>query len=282
MEVGNAHPFSLHILTGSKDLHAGNVILAPPDISSLTVEDLYTQFGEPPKEPAIRLDGKPISHNVPPYVMRGAWLGKSCEDVRLSDARVLVTDFGESWQPLSRPRYHLGIPILYNPPESLFAEKEGTPIGFAADVWALACFVYELFAKGTLFEGFMPDADDVFNANISLLGKPPKRWWDMWEAKGDFFNENGEWKIKSNRVSDGEYKPLKTRMGWIVEDREGNITDEELGDLTELLEQMLRWLPDDRARAEELANGRWMQRWGLPALESVERAGNSDIAGKFR
>jgi hypothetical protein len=91
----------------------GNVIFALPDISFLTVEDLYAQFGEPQKEPAIRLDDKPICHNVPPYVMRGAWLEKQCEDVRLSAARVLVTDFGESWQPSSRPRYHLRIPMLY-------------------------------------------------------------------------------------------------------------------------------------------------------------------------
>ncbi|KAH8783729.1 kinase domain-containing protein [Hyaloscypha finlandica] len=264
------------------DLHIGNVILALPDISSLTVEDLNAQFGEPQKEPVIRLDDKPISHHVPPYVMRGAWLGKPCEHVTLSDARVLVTDFGESWQPSSRPCYHLRIPMLYRSPEALFAEKEGTPIGLAADVWALACVIYDLFAKGTLFECFVPDADDVFAENISLLGKPPQRWWDMWEAKGDFFNENGEWNIKSKRVSDGKYMSMKTRMGYIAEDREGSITGEELEDLTGLLEQMLRWLPDDRATAEELTNGRWMQKWGLPALESIERAGNEDIAGKFR
>ena len=237
-------------------MHTGNVLLALPDISSLTVEDLYTQFGEPQKEPAIRLDGKPISHNVPPYIMRGAWFGKPCEDLTLYDARVLVTDFGESWQPSTRPRYHLGIPMLYRSPEALLAEKEGTPIGLAADVLALACVVYDLFAKGTLFECFVPDADDLFAENISLLGKPPKRWWDKWKAKGDFFDENGEWNIKSNRVSDGRYKPLEIRMRYIAEDREGSITDEELRDLTELLEQMLRWLPGDRATAEELVNGR--------------------------
>jgi serine/threonine-protein kinase SRPK3 len=114
------------------------------------------------------------------------------------------------------------------------------------------------------------------------LGKPPKRWWDMWEAKGDFFDENGEWNIKSNRASDGEHKSLKTRMSYIAEGREGSITGEKLRDLTELLEQMLRWVPDDRATAEELANGRWMQKWSLPTLESVKRAGNRDIAGNFR
>lgn len=103
-----------------------------------------------------------------------------------------------------------------------------------------ACVVYELFAKGTLFECFVPNADEVFNENISLLGRPPWRWWDIWEAKDDFFDENGEWDIKSNRVSDGEYRSLKTRMGHFAEDREGSITHEELGDLIELLEQMLR------------------------------------------
>jgi hypothetical protein len=54
--------------------------LALLDISSLTVEDLYAQSGEPSKDPAIRLGDTTISHNALPYVMGGAWLGKQCED----------------------------------------------------------------------------------------------------------------------------------------------------------------------------------------------------------
>jgi serine/threonine protein kinase len=62
--------------------------------------------------------------------------------------------------------------MLYRSPEALFVKEEGTPISLAADVWALACVVFEFFAKRTLFECFVPDADDVFTENISLLGKP--------------------------------------------------------------------------------------------------------------
>jgi len=226
----------------------------------------------PQKEPVVRLDKKPNSQHVPLYVMRGAWLGRVCEEMLMVDAEVVISDFGESWQPAQHTRYELHTPLLYRAPEALPAKKEGQPVGFPADVWSMACTIYELFSSDQLFQHFRPDDHDAFAEAVSLLGKPPARWWDIWEARGEFFNEAGEWDLKF-RGRDPEYKPLKLRMSYISEDRQRNenMITEELEDLTCLLKQMLRWLPEDRATAEELAASHWMRKWGYPALESLER-----------
>lgn len=249
----------------------GNVLLALPDISSLTVEEIYSKYGEPLKVPTVRFDGQDITPNVPPYAMRGAWFGQVCENVSPADARILVTDFGESWHPASRERYYLNTPGLYRPPEALFAEGERRPIGLPADTWMLGCTIYALFAPRDIFECFVPDPNDVFAETISMLGKPPKIWWDRWEARDQFFDEKGEWDIKPNRVSDGVYDNLRNRLDSINEDREeDNITKEEMDDLDGLLGPMLRWLPEDRATLQEAAEGPWMKKWGLPALELAQ------------
>ncbi len=167
----------------------GNILFTlPVGLSSLSIRDLYTKYGEAAKHAVSRLDGVvvPPPVNVPAYVVPPIWLGKACEDITVADANVLVTDFGEAWRPAVSPRYILNTPISYRPPEAVFAEDEKQPIGSAADMWTLGCTVYALFAQRDLFEGSIPDEDDVIAENISALGKPPEAWWDVWRARGDF------------------------------------------------------------------------------------------------
>ncbi|KAK4223834.1 Serine/threonine-protein kinase [Podospora fimiseda] len=230
------------------NLHMGNILLALPDISSLSVDELCDMYGAPNPEPSVRSDGKPIHPNCPPFVLPGVWFGKACEKVMLSDSNIIATDFGESWQPSLRTRYHLNIPYMYRAPETLFAEKENRAISFPAD--------------GDIFECLFPDSDDVFAENIGMLGKSPTRWWDIWDAKHNFFNEEGDWELKNGRIAEGICRLLERR----------GITAEELRDLLDLLEQIFRWLPEDRVTAEELANGTWMKKWGLPWLELAQKS----------
>lgn len=176
----------------------------------------------------------------------------------------MITDFGEAWLPTSSPRYSLNTPVLYRPPEAVFAESEGKPISFAADIWSLGCTIYELFAPGTLFEGFFPDEDDVVAEMISALGKPPQPWWDGWRARGDFFDAEGEnWKVKKGRILDGNYYTFNARVDCIKQDRKGVVDQEELDDLRLLLGNMIRWSPEERSSAEMLMVSEWMRKWGV-------------------
>ncbi|KAI1861699.1 hypothetical protein JX265_001318 [Neoarthrinium moseri] len=244
------------------DLHPGNVLLQPQDLSSLSVEDLYAEYGSPIREAVVRLDQAPLSKHVPPYVVLPVWLGKPCEDITVQHADALITDFGEAWQPLACSRLTLNTPCVFRPPEAMFAEAERRPIGFAADIWTLGCTIYSIFAQRDLFEGFSPDEDDILAENISALGKPPGDWWEAWGARKQFFNESGEWAVKSPRICDGESRSLATRVGYIQEDRRGNVATEEMADLYDLLESMIRWRPEERISADQLVAGKWMRKWG--------------------
>src|SRR3569833_3757500 len=159
-----------------KDLHKGNVLLALPDISSLTVDELYTRYEKPTKEPVQRLDGKPIPPNVPSHVLPGVWMGKACEDLLLEDAGILLTDFGESWRPSVESRYRQKAPRRCRARESRRGGKGGRRDGLPADIWSLACLIYELFSKLTLFECFRPDVVVVFVVFFCLLGLLLVRW----------------------------------------------------------------------------------------------------------
>ena len=45
---------------------------------------------------------------------------------------------------------------------------------------------------------------------------------------------------------------------------------EEMDDLQAMLESMVRWRPENRATAQQLTEGKWMQTWGRPAIERME------------
>jgi serine/threonine protein kinase len=105
-----------------------------------------------------------------------ATLGKRSEHITTTDANnIMLTHFGEAWYPASSPpKYSLNTPVLYRPPEAVFAEAESKPITSAADIWSLGCTIYGLFSPGTLFEGFFPDEDDMIAEVVSALGISPQ------------------------------------------------------------------------------------------------------------
>jgi hypothetical protein len=121
-----------------KDIHLGNILFTlPSSFHSLSTIDLYTTYRQPIKEPVHRLDGlTQLPANVPPYVVPPLWLGKRSEHITTADANnIMLADFGEAWCPASSlPKYSLNTPVLYRPPEAVFAEAESKPITSAADI----------------------------------------------------------------------------------------------------------------------------------------------------
>ncbi|KAK5633266.1 hypothetical protein RRF57_008980 [Xylaria bambusicola] len=215
------------------DLHPGNVLFKLPDLSSMTISDLYDKYGEPIKEDVIRRDGAPLSAHVPQYVVCPAWLGKACEDVTLEDAEVTLTDFGEAWKPADTPRYTLNTPALYRPPEAMFAQAQQIPISLAADIWTLGCTIFAVIGRSDLFEGFFPNEDDVFAENISALGNPPQIWLDLWQARPKFFDVHGEWMANSSRGIARKYRSLEERADYSFKrDQPSKLGDEVPADHT--------------------------------------------------
>ncbi|KAF6808574.1 protein kinase domain-containing protein [Colletotrichum sojae] len=254
------------------DLTVGNFLLSPPDFDSLSPDQVCDKIGWP-EECEISLEnGKAPPPGYPRVLVIPARVGADCWDVELRDAKITAVDFGLSWKPEDQQRYSVFTPFLYRAPEAKFSEREQRPLDFHADVWALGMMIYRVYSRGSILD-YCPGEAGVWKSTISMLGKPPQRWWDMWEDKSLYFHEDGEW------ISDGEKRtyPLEERvMDWLEKKREGGMPDEEKEDLLDLLRKVLRWEPEERASATELLKTDWMKKWGVPALEAMYLARGED------
>lgn len=246
----------------SEDLHPRNILFTLPHIDSLSVDEIYQQFQTPRETKVHRVDGAPLGAEAPPTSVMPAQTLLSCDKVK--DPRISIADFGESW--LSKempPRQDLNTPVVYLPPESTFAKDS---IGFPADVWTLACSIYEIMGERVLFEGFFPDRDDIIAEMVSCLGPLPQHWWDAWDRRGDFFLEDGSWRTDMERCHDSKSRPLAYRIQGMGRESDPGFCAEEAKSLEEMLRSMFEYEPAKRASVKDVAESDWMVRWGCPSL----------------
>ncbi|KAF5494584.1 Dual specificity tyrosine-phosphorylation-regulated kinase 2 [Colletotrichum siamense] len=277
-----------------EDLHSGNLLLALPDeeLSKRSVRDLYTSFGLPQQYPIdickkVSDFDESIPENAPPYLVGKMYFNdKHAHKLRLYDAKLRISDFGESWRPAEHDRYELDIPEQSRAPEALVAEKLRMPIGFPADVWALGCIIVELYARYSVFQTYFPGFEEVWAEMVHVLGKPPQTWLDASKADIDSGNNdngsNPDNETPRNRdptnLSDHIVQLIdKDRSEklvgiWEDGDEDEKVPPGELRDLLLMLEQIFCWLPEDRIKAEDLMKGDWMENWGLPAIEEMDKA----------
>ncbi|KAH9225407.1 hypothetical protein K456DRAFT_1797383, partial [Colletotrichum gloeosporioides 23] len=281
-------------LTLRSDLHSGNLLLALPDeeLSKRSVRDLYTSFGLP-QQYSVDICKKvsdfdePIPENAPPYLVGKMYFNdKHAHKLRLSDAKLRISDFGESWRPAEHDRYELNIPEQSRAPEALVAKKLRKPIGFPADVWALGCVTVELYARYSVFQTYFPGFEEVWAEVVHVLGKPPQTWLDASNADIDSGNNDNGSNPDNETPRHRDPTTLSDHIVQLIDkdrsekligiwddgDEDEKIPPGELRDLLLMLEQIFCWLPEDRIRAEDLMKGDWMKNWGLPAIEAMEKA----------
>ncbi|KAI2738558.1 hypothetical protein DTO013E5_4743 [Penicillium roqueforti] len=133
-------------------------------------------------EAIIRLDGKPLTNGIPAQVFVPGWFGIRCGDIDISDERIFLNDFGESFNPNISPKFYSKTLSLLQPPEARFSDE---PLSFASDIWTLACIIWEVAAQRPLFDAFFPAADRVNAEQVEALGVLPPEWWEKWSAKLD-------------------------------------------------------------------------------------------------
>lgn len=177
-------------LTHRPDIHVGNVLLRLPQRKlDVSPNQLYAQYGQPTYEPIGRLDNEPLAKCVPSHGTKPVWLGKDSELITLSEASIFLSDSGEAFTPSTTERLHSNTPALSAPPETRFMPQ--TPLSFSADIWSLACTVYSIMGARPLFEGFAPTADWMTKEHVTVLGKLPPEWWDRWDTRSRWFDEDG-------------------------------------------------------------------------------------------
>ncbi|KAK4041618.1 kinase-like protein [Parachaetomium inaequale] len=90
-----------------KYIHIGNILLRLLDtLDALSVEEFYKRHKKPVGEEVNYEDGRPLPEGVPAHCYYPTWPGRRSEDVSVSEARILLTDFGVSFSP-SRERWEL-------------------------------------------------------------------------------------------------------------------------------------------------------------------------------
>ncbi|CAG8364647.1 unnamed protein product [Penicillium salamii] len=234
------------------DVHLGKILVKLPSLDQLSIEQFYETYDEPETWEITRRDGKPLSPNVPAKAVVPLYLGKGAEKFTLSDTCIILSDFGESFNPTSNSRKgeDCHTPLAYRPPEARFQPK--APLSFSADIWILGACIWEILGMKVIFSSEWYSADE-------------------WSERGRFFDVNG-------RPTEGRYvwPPIEQAFEEDVQQyrRKGHVGEygkEETAAILDLMRRMFAYLPEDRPTAEEIFKSEWMVNWCLPEFEKSLR-----------
>ncbi|KAE8381964.1 hypothetical protein BDV26DRAFT_300446 [Aspergillus bertholletiae] len=98
-------------------------------VAFLHSEDIV--HGEPEPEAVIRVDGNPFSKGAPANVYVPGWFGDRSDDMALGREEIILSDFGESFNPHKTLRFSSKTLPLLQPPESRLPDE---PLTFASDI----------------------------------------------------------------------------------------------------------------------------------------------------
>ncbi|WQF77233.1 Putative protein kinase [Colletotrichum destructivum] len=211
-------------------------------------------------------DGKPLAPGVPSHVFSPVRLGEASEKLSLSEAKVLVADFGVAFCPGQESRFESYTPLEIRPPEARFEPLK--PLSFASDIWSLACTIWVILGQRPFLDTFLISQNDATGDQVDALGPLPPEWWEKWETRSRKFAGNG--------------KPKEGRLAWSWDQRfEDSIQepghDEGMETLDErerdALFDMVRWMlafrPEDRPSARQVLETAWMKNWAIPARDKT-------------
>ncbi|KAJ5374529.1 hypothetical protein N7517_006535 [Penicillium concentricum] len=249
------------------DIHYGNVLLQLPfDLNSISEEQLYKEYGEPELEAIRRFDEKPLPIGIPTHAVVPIWLGKASDDLTPSEAKILLSDFGEAFSPTQRNKYESHTPLANRPPEFRF--EPHMPLSFSSDIWSLGCCTWNIIAQRPLFENFLATEDDIICEQVDALGILPPDWWDRWEERDNRFTEDGKpinrnpFRSWEDRFEDSVQKPRQAAGMSPIDQAERDA-------FFSMLRSMLSFRPESRPTAKQLLSFEWMAKWALPEYHKI-------------
>ncbi|KAK2771986.1 hypothetical protein FQN53_004823 [Emmonsiellopsis sp. PD_33] len=268
-EVSFSRLFPLDVARALSDIQLQNVFVKlPSSFDALSIDQLYEKYGKPATVDVRRKDGKPLPPNIPPKVVLPLYLGKKAQEFTLADVRILLSDFGEAFASGTdiRPGKASNIPLAFQPPEVRF--EPDAPLTFSSDIWSLATAIWEIIGMKAIFSTDWVTEDEMTAQHIDELGPMPLSWWDRWEKRGEFFDEN----VRPIEGSRDVWPPLDQAFeDFVPVSRRkrgmGEFGKEETIALLHLMRRMLAYLPEDRPTVEEVLRSEWMVKWVMPDFE---------------
>ena len=230
-------------------------------------DEVYQMLGNPQTEKVITRDGSPPSPTAPSEVVAPIDISSLCAPQFLEDDVVLI-DYGQSYFADRVPKdYAPAMPYHYLSPEAYFDSK----VTFASDVWALACVIFEIRARFALFEPFLSSTHTVLKQMVEMLGRFPDPWWGSWDHRLTWFEESEpkseEQLQKAGIILQTKKTSIRGRLcliGIPVEAYNGiasgtPLEKKEVDLLADLLERMLKYLPEDRITVKEVVQHPWFK-----------------------
>lgn len=240
-------------------------------LDNLSVEQLHSQYGKPETLPITRVDDGPLPPNVPAEAVLPLCLGPTAEKVSLPEAKLILADFGEAFAPAATARLceDSRSPLAYRPPETRF--EPHSPLSFPADIWSLGIAIWNIVGMKPLINDQFVTLDEITAQQVDVLGPLPRRWWEKWDARGQFFDEEG-------RSVQGENKsPVLSEAfdDWVQKYRKkmdvGVFKEEERQAFLELVRGMLAFEPGRRLTAREVLGSEWVVNWAMKDFEQSLR-----------
>ena len=258
-------------LTTPPDLYEGNILFRLPNaIDDLTTDELYEKYTKPIPIEMERLDRLPPDPWVPTHGIFPIWFGCRSDRLPLSEARILLNDFGESFQPAVTPQASSRLPPHLRSPE-LFLDPEAL-VSFPAEIWSLACVIFDIMGAAPMFHTWLQSEDAILADHVDALCRLPDEWWASWENRAKFFDDHDQ------RVGDDPPRSLEERLEYSIQGprREfgmAEMDEEEKQAFLELMRSMLKFRPEDRVSAQQVLESEWMRVWARPAFDALEDAG---------
>lgn len=120
-----------------------------------------------------------------------------------------------------------------------------------------------------IFSSEFTTADEIVSNHIDVLGPMPLSWWESWEERSQFFDEDGcpnegrhVW-LPMNEAFEEEVQKYRRKSKRVDE-----FSTEETVAILDLMRRMLAFRPEDRPTAKEVLQSKWMVKWVLPDFES--------------
>ncbi|KAH9891394.1 protein kinase-like domain-containing protein [Xylariomycetidae sp. FL2044] len=228
---------------GHGDLHTRNLALVVPDLNSLSEEDFIARLGKPETGAVTRSDGAPLTHHVPPQIIRPA--GFRRRDIMLSCPSIKIIDFGEAFLRGNAPGT-LHTPLVVRAPEVIFGDRLDSRV----DLWSAGCLIFELITGQPPFDAIMLTPSILVEQMIETASDElPSRWQAKWRTMQKDAPETDEvWSLQE----------------WLEEvyfnnDKQVEFTREEIVRIGAAIARMLKFEPSLRATASEILAQDWFQ-----------------------